>query len=182
MRSLMAGILGVVAAASLAGCATTEPSFEPTGAMPVTRPNVTRVTPVEGTVARVDPPQQIVVLDNGQMYRVVGDQAVMVNGQPVVINSVQPGNRVTVVGQPVVYQNGQYVAVPAGTAVATVPVASPVRVLGRVSDVEGNGNVKVRLPDGNAFEFRPPAGTVVRKGDPVVIDFTFGAMPSASPR
>jgi hypothetical protein len=72
MRSLMAGILGVVAAASLAGCATTEPSYEPTGAMPVTRPNVTRVTPVEGTVARVDPPQQIIVLDNGQMYRVAG--------------------------------------------------------------------------------------------------------------
>jgi hypothetical protein len=74
-------------------------------------------------VARVDPPQQIVVLDNGQMYRVVGDQAVMVNG-----------------------------------------------------------NVKVRLTGGNAFGFRPPSGTIVRKGDPVVIDFAFGATPSASPR
>lgn len=55
-------------------------------------------------MARVDPPQQIVVLDNGQMYRVVGDQAVMVNG-----------------------------------------------------------NVKVRLTGGNAFGFRPPSGTIVRK-------------------
>jgi hypothetical protein len=55
-------------------------------------------------------------------------------------------------------------------------------MFGRVTDVEGNGNVKVRLTDGNAFEFRPPVGTVVRKGDPVVIDFTFGATPSASPR
>jgi hypothetical protein len=183
MRSLMAGILGVVAAASLAGCATTEPSYEPTGAMPVTRPKVVTTQPVEGTVTRVDPPQQIVVLDNGQMYRVAGDQAVMVNGQPVVINSLQPGNRVTVVGQPVVYQNGQYVTVPAtGTVVATVPAAAPARMFGRVTDVEGNGNVKVRLTDGNAFEFRPPVGTVVRKGDPVVIDFTFGATPSASPR
>lgn len=95
MRSLMAGILGVVVAASLAGCATTEPSFEPTGAMPVTKPNVSSTTPAEGTVVRVDPPQQVVVLDNGQMYRVAGDQAVMVNGQPVLINSLQPGNRVT---------------------------------------------------------------------------------------
>jgi len=181
--SLMAGILGVVAAASLAGCATTEPSYEPTGAMPVTRPKVVTTQPVEGTVTRVDPPQQIVVLDNGQMYRVAGDQAVMVNGQPVVINSLQPGNRVTVVGQPVVYQNGQYVTVPAtGTVVATVPAAAPARMFGRVTDVEGNGNVKVRLTDDNAFEFRPPVGTVVRKGDPVVIDFTFGATPSASPR
>src|SRR5258705_13171640 len=117
MRSLMAGVLGVVAAASLAGCATTEPSYEPTGAMPVTRPKVvTTTTPVEGTVTRVDPPQQIVVLDNGQMYRVVGDQAVMVNGQPVMINSLQPGNRVTVVGTPVLYQNGQYGTGPAGRA------------------------------------------------------------------
>jgi hypothetical protein len=62
--------------------------------MPVTRPKVATTTPVvatttpvvatampvEGTVTRVDPPQQVIVLDNGQMYRVVGDQAVMVNG------------------------------------------------------------------------------------------------------
>jgi hypothetical protein len=26
-----------------------------------------------------------------------------------------------------------------------------------------NGNVKVRLADGNAFGFRPPSGTIVRK-------------------
>ncbi len=43
--------------------------------------------------------------------------------------------------------------------------------------------MKVRLPDGNAFEFRPPAGTVLRKGDSVAIDMTFGApAPSALPR
>jgi len=183
MRSLMAGILGVVVAAGVAGCATTEPSYEPTGVMPVSRPNVSRPAPVEGTVARVDQPQQIVVLDNGQMYRVAENQTVLVNGQPTLIGTLQPGTRVTVAGTPVVYQNGQYVAVPAGTVVAAVPVAAaPLRLFGRVTDIEGNGNVKVRLTDGNAFEFRPPAGTVVRKGDPVVIDFTFGVAPSASPR
>src|SRR5258705_11288705 len=137
MRSLMAGILGVVVAASMAGCATTEPSYEPTGAMPVTRPNVTSTTPVEGTVTRVDPPQQIVVLDNGQMYRVVGDQAVMVNGQPVMINSLQPGNRVTVVGTPVLYQNGQYVTVPAGPGGGAGPAASPGRGVGRGPGIRG---------------------------------------------
>jgi len=37
-----------------------------------------------------------------------------------------------------------------------------------------------RMPDGKAFEFRPPAGTVVRKGDPVAIDMQFGGpAPSA---
>jgi len=117
------------------------------------------------------------------MYRVAGNQTVLVDGQPVLISTLQPGTRVTVAGTPVVYQNGQYVAVPAGTVVAAVPMTStPVRLFGRVADIEGNGSVKVRLPDGNAFEFRPPAGTVVRKGDPVAIDFTFGASPSASPR
>jgi hypothetical protein len=183
MRSLKVGILGLVVAAGMAGCATTEPSYEPTGAMPVTRPTANRPAGVEGTVARVDQPEQVVVLDNGQMYRVAGNQTVLVNGQPTLISTLQPGTRVTVAGTPVVYQNGQYVTVPPGTVVAAVPAtASPLRMFGRVTDIEGNGNVKVRLTDGNAFEFRPPAGTVVRKGDPVVIDFTFGAAPSASPR
>jgi hypothetical protein len=153
-----------------------------------------------GTVVRVDEPQQVVVLDNGQTYRVSGNQAIIVNGQPMVLGRVQPGTPVTIVaGTPVVYQNGQYVAVPSSTAVVAAPVgtvvgapagtviASPsgsvVRMYGRVTDIERNGNVKVRLPDGNAFEFRPPAGTVLRKGDSVAIDMTFGApAPSALPR
>lgn len=54
---------------------------------------------------------------------------------------------------------------------------------GHVTDIEGNGNVKVRLLDGDAFEFRAPSGTVTRKGDPVTIDMTFGVpAPSALPR
>jgi len=181
MRSLMAGTLGLVVAVVLAGCATTEPSYEPTGAAPVTQPKVT-ATPVTGTVTRVDQPQQVIVLDNGQMYRVVGDQAVMVNGQPVLVNSLQPGNRVTVVGAPVVYQNGQYVTVPSGTMVATAPAAGPLRMFGRVADVDSSGTVKVRLTDGRAFDFVPPPGTIVRKGDPVLIDMTFGVSPATLSR
>src|SRR5262245_37219683 len=118
MRSFKLGIVGLVVAAGVAGCATTEPSYEPTGAMPVTRPSTSRSAAVEGTVARVDQPQQVIVLDNGQMYRVAGNQTVLVDGQPVLISSLQPGTRVSVVGTPVVYQNGQYVTVPAGTVVA----------------------------------------------------------------
>jgi hypothetical protein len=75
------------------------------------------------------------------------------------------------------------VAAPAGSVVAAPLNASVVRMHGQVTDIGRNGNVKVRLPDGNAFEFRPPAGTVTRKGDPVTIDMTFGApAPSALPR
>ncbi|HEX9822418.1 MAG TPA: hypothetical protein VGD07_22700 [Methylomirabilota bacterium] len=165
---------------------------------------------VDGIVTRVDEPQQVIVLDNGHMYRVSGDRAILVNSQPVVLGRVQPGTRVSIVsGTPVIYQNGQYVAVAPGSTVVTAPpgavvaappagtvvtappatVAAPVatgsaiRMYGRVSDIETNGNVKVRLPDGNAFQFRPPAGTVARKGDPVTIDMTFGGpAPSALPR
>jgi hypothetical protein len=145
-------------------------------------------------VARIDEPQQVVVLDNGQAYRVSGDRAVLINGQPAVLGNVRPGTPVTIVsGTPVVYQNGQYVAVAPGTTTGTVvgapagtvvvPVASSTRVIGRVSDIDSSGNVKVRMPDGRAFDFRPPAGTVVRKGDPVTVDVTLGApAPSALPR
>jgi len=65
----------------------------------------------------------------------------------------------------------------------TAPTSNVVRMYGRVSDIDRNGNVRVRMPDGNAFDFRAPAGTVLRKGDTVAIDMTFGAVaPSALPR
>lgn len=185
MRSIVVRALPVVvtAAAMVAGCATS-PSAYRNRDEPINR--TTAADPLRGTVLRVDEPQRVVVLDDGRMYRVTDEQAVIVNGQPMVLGRVQPGTPVTIVaGTPVVYQNGQYVAVaPGSTTVVTVPDTGRVlRMHGRVTDIEGNGNVKVRLPDGNAFEFRPPMGTVARKGDPVTIDMTFGApAPSALPR
>jgi hypothetical protein len=230
-------VIGLVAALA-SGCASTERSVLYDRDEPAQR----LASMVDGIVARVDQPAQVVVLDTGQMYRVSSDQAIVVRGQPVRLANVQPGTRVSIVsGTPVVYQNGQYVSAPPatatvstpGTAVTTTPsgtivtpapgpvvaappagtvvapppgaivtsppgtvVASPpavvtgpaatssvVRMYGQVVDVERNGNVKIRLPDGNAFELRPPAGAVYRKGDPVTIDMTFGApAPSALPR
>jgi hypothetical protein len=197
MRSVTSRLYEVLTLASVvalvAGCAATSPSAYRNRDEPINR--TTGVgQEYRGTVVRVDEPQRVVVLDNGQMYRVTGEQPVMVNGQPVVLGGVQPGTPVTIVsGVPVVYQNGQYVAVaPGSTAVATAPpgtiVAAPVngntiRLYGHVTDIERNGNVKVRLLDGAAFEFQAPAGTVTRKGDPVTIDMRLGApAPSALPR
>jgi hypothetical protein len=193
---MRAGRLGIVAVAlgavvGVGGCAASpsayldrdEPINRTTGAGQEYR----------GTVVRVDEPQHVVVLDNGQMYRVSGDRAVVVNGQPVVLGRLQPGTPVTVVGTPVVYQNGRYVAAPGTSAVVTSPQGSvvtvpagttvastPIRLVGRVSDVDRDGTVKVRLADGNSFEFRAPAGSVWRRGDPVTIDMT--TAPSALPR
>ncbi len=209
IRLLVVGLVAVVAS----GCASTERSVMYDRDEPEQR----LASMVDGIVARVDEPQRVVVLDNGQMYRVSGDRAIIVNGQPTGLSRLQPGTRVSIAsGTPVIYQNGQYIAVtpgsstvvtaPAGTVVAAPPagtivtappagtvVAAPpaaviasgntLRLQGRVADVEADGNVKVRLPNGNAFEFRPPAGTIARKDDLVTIDMTFGApSPSALPR
>jgi hypothetical protein len=205
VRTVVSGVVAVVVAAVVAGCATSPSAYRDRDE-PINRTTGVGQQDYSGTVVRVDEPQQVVVLDNGQMYRVSGDRAVIVNGQPMVLSNVQPGTPVRIVsGTPVVYQNGQYVtmapagtvpagtvvsapagtvvAAPAGTVVATPATGSVVRMYGNVTDVERNGNVKVRMPDGHAFEFRPPAGTVVRKGDLVAIDMQFGApAPSARPR
>lgn len=180
-RSMLSQAVAVVALAGVvAGCATSPSAYRDRDE-PINR-TTARGDAYRGTVVSVDEPQRVVVLDNGQMYRVSGDQGVLVNGQPVVLSRVQPGTPVVVSGTPVVYQNGQYVAVAPGSVVAA-PVGNVIRMQGQVTDIERNGNVKVRLPDGNAFEFRAPPGTVARKGDPVTIDMTFGAVaPSALPR
>jgi hypothetical protein len=191
VRSVVLGAVAVVVAASVAGCAATSPSAYRNRDEPINR--TTGVgQEYRGTVARVDEPQQVVVLDNGQMYRVSGDRVVYVNGQPVLLDQVRPGTPVTIVsGTPVVYQNGRYVTVPPGSStVVTAPAgsvvtapSSVVRMYGRVTDLDRNGQVKVRLADGDSFQFRPPPGTVLREGDTVAIDMTFGAAtPSALPR
>ena len=214
MRSLIGGALCLVAAAGLAGCGTTTTYGRTSEELPSHR--MTGMEP-SGTVTRVDDTQQVIVLDNGRMYRVVDNDAVYVDGRPVAFRTVRPGSRVTIVnGTPVVYQNGQYVVVqqppstgavaPGGVltspppavvtspgttvvqappaAVATVPgtvVPGTVRMTGRVTDVDRR-EIRVKLDNGESFEFRPPAGMVFRKGDPVTIDMTVGGSPSALPR
>lgn len=183
-RSMTLGaVVGIAVVTSLAGCAATSPSAYRNRDEPINR-TTGGGQEYRGTVARVDEPQQVIVLDNGQMYRVSGDQVVYVNGQPTVLSNVRPGTPVTIAsGTPVVYQNGRYVAVaPGSTTVVTAP-SSVVRTYGRVTDINRNGDVKVRLADGDSFVFRAPAGTVLREGDNVAIDMTFGTTaPSALPR
>ena len=209
IRSVMAGVLGLVAVSGLAGCASTSargyddelPSHRMTGMEP------------SGSVTRVDDTQQVIVLENGQMYRVSGNNAVYVDGRPVAFRTLRPGSRVTIVnGTPVVYQNGQYVVVqpsqgavapggvlspqPAGTVVAAPPappstvaaapqtavvVPGTMRMTGRITDVDRR-EIRVKLDNGESFEFKRPEGMVFRKGDPVTIDMTFGGSPSALPR
>ncbi|HET7341917.1 MAG TPA: hypothetical protein VFL90_10665 [Methylomirabilota bacterium] len=197
MRAVTTAIVGVALAAALAACATPQGAYlnkdEPENRLLSSQMGWT------GRVARVDQPQQVIVLDNGQMYR-IGDNPVYVNGQPVALNAVQPGSTVVITSAtPVYYQNGQYVAVspvPApgpvvaapsavttapGTTVTTAPaVTTPARIYGRVTDVDRH-EIRVRTDDGRSFEMRVPAGTVIHKGDPVMIELG-AASPAALPR
>ena len=201
MRSLTSVIAGLALAAGLVACATPQGAYlnkdEPE--------NRLLSSQMSGTVTRVDQPQQVIILDNGQMYRVTNPDAVYVDGRPVALSTVQPGSTVVIrSGTPVYYQNGQYVVVQPGTSGAVAPggtltssppatvVTSPgttvvttapgtFRMTGRVVDVDRN-EVKVRLDNGKSFEFRPPAGMIFRKGDPVTIDTVVGGSPSALPR
>ena len=129
VKTVVSSVAAVAIAAVVAGCATSPSAYRDRDE-PINRTTGVGQDYYTGTVTRVDEPQQVVVLDNGRMYRVSGDRAVIVNGQPMVL-----------------------------------------------------GNVQVRTPAGQSVEFRPPAGTVVRKGDPVAIDMQFGGpAPSALPR
>ena len=162
MRSARTAVFATAGLMLIVGGCATSPSAYRNRDEPINRTTSTDppYQSYQGTVVGVDPAQRVIVLDDGRTYRVVGEQAVTVNGQPVVLERVQPGTPVTIVsGTPVIYQNGQYVAVaPGATTAVAVPSTSMARVYGRVTDVEANGNVKVRLPDGHAFEFRPPVG------------------------
>jgi hypothetical protein len=77
-----------------------------------------------GTVTRIDQPAQVIVFDDGRMYRVVPNTAVMIDNRPVAFTTLQPGTRVIVRGaQPVAFREGQYVVV-SGPAVATAPIVT----------------------------------------------------------
>ncbi len=75
--------------------------------------------------------------------------------------------------------------VPPGTVVASpgtssVVVASPAtngttRLTGRVTDVERDGEIKVKTTDGRTMKLKVPAATAasVREGDQATVDVTF---------
>jgi hypothetical protein len=186
--SLASTVLSLAIVTAGPGCATS-PSAYLNRDEPINRTTGAGLE-YRGTVVRVDQPQRVVVLDDGRMYRIADNQAVLINGQPAVLERIQPGTPVTIVsGAPVVHRDGQYVAVAPepvvapGSTVVALANGSVIRLRGHVADVDRDGDVKVRLVDGSAFEFRAPPGTIAREGEPVTIDLTFGAIaPVPSPR
>src|SRR6058998_850493 len=138
---------------------------------------------VTGRVMRVDPGTQVIVLDNNQAFRVTPNTMLIVNGQPVAIGSLQPG-------QSVIIRSGEAVAMtpstaapatvqpsqPGSTVVVTQQPASvgPQQTLyGRVTDVDRR-EIRIKSDNGS-FEVKLPRDVTsqVRKGDNVRVDLTF---------
>jgi hypothetical protein len=123
-------------------------------------------TPVTGTVVQVDPSRQVIVLDGGRTLQITGDSQIMADGRPVVLQNVQPGSTITVVS------GGQ---LPAREIVSF-----------EITDVDRDGELTLRAPDGDEFEMRvsPAMASRLKRGDTLQVEITGpGApYPAASPR
>ena len=156
---------------------------------------------VTGQIVRVEPEHHVLVLSNGQMYRVTTGTTVLMNNQPVTLCGLRPGQSVVIrSGEPVALQNGQYVVIGA-PAVAQAPAPAPNVIVappatavpagvrqtmyGKVEDIDSNGTVKVAV-DGDSFKVRLSRDMVrqLREGDRVQLDMTIvpAGTPAASPR
>jgi hypothetical protein len=68
----------------------------------------------EGTLIRLDPPSRVVMLEDGRMYRAVAGTAFVVGSRSETYDRLRPGARIVVIGgEPVVYRQGRYIALPA---------------------------------------------------------------------
>jgi hypothetical protein len=182
MLSRLGVIVSVAAMAAVTGCASVDPANNRVyGSSPSNTVGTPPAATYQGTVTRVDVPQRVIVMSDGRMYQVPADSMVYVNGQPVTYTAVQPGT-------PVVLNNAQLVELRDGRYVLVQQPAMAVSgyrqtVHGIVEDVDRN-EVRIRTAK-ERFEI-PMAGadrTGIRKGDNVVIDFTFSpTAPAALPR
>jgi len=91
---------------------------------------VARAQEITGVVVRTDAPARVIVLEEGQMFRVTGDNAILVDNQPVTLETLQPGTRVVIrPAQPVMLRDGTYVVVAEPAPVASDPAALPQAVV-----------------------------------------------------
>jgi hypothetical protein len=128
---------------------------------------------VTGTVVRVDPPANVIVLDNGQMYQATPQTVFLVNNQPMTFAQIVPGTPVVVqYGQPVAYQNGRYVVMtrPAATTTTTTavaPVAGAYEVSGVVKYADHLRGL-IRFEDGRNIAINENT-QVLANGAPVML-------------
>ena len=151
---------------------------------------------LQGTVVQVDPIKGVIVLDGGRVFNVTPGTQVLVGGQPVRLDTIQPGTMIMVQSAPAApAPSAPAVTIPPapGTTVVTAPGATVVSapagtrqtVHGVVTDVDRDGEITIKSNDGDEFEVKlsPTTAASVRKGDVVTLDLTFQPnSPAASPR
>lgn len=142
---------------------------------------------VTGTVVRVDQDSRVIVLNDARMFRVTEDGAVLVDNRPIALPEITPGTQVLIrSGQPVAYNNGQYIVItdpaasatttaivtapPAATTVTPPPPPAPITLNegvmnGTVSRIDEPSNVVV-LSDGRMVQIGPKTIIMVN-GHPV---------------
>src|SRR5438552_7685744 len=161
-----------------------------------------------GTVIRVDHPSNVVMLEDGRMYRLTSRTVFLVGDRPTSLRELRLGQRVVIEeGEPVIFREGRYIALPppaASPAVITLappPLDPPITakeatevpasareeiyetIYGTVTNVDRSGTITVTTERGS-FQARvaPETPREIRKGDTVVIDLTISPLGAASPR
>jgi hypothetical protein len=134
-----------------------------------------------GVVTRIDEPAHVVIFEDGRMYRIAPNTVVLVDNQPIVYSSLQPGARVIVRGgEPVAFRDGQYILVsgaPATTTVTTVTTPQP--ILASASGVVASWDPKtniVTLTDGRMVQLTSKTAILVN-GYPTTPDGLYPGMP-----
>jgi hypothetical protein len=118
-----------------------------------------------GTVTRIDQPAQVIIFEDGRMYRVAPSTVVLVDNTPMIYTTLEPGARVVVRGgEPVMFRDGQYVFVtaPATTTVTTVTTTQPVlaSASGTVASYDPKTNI-VTLTDGRMVQLTSKTAILV---------------------
>jgi hypothetical protein len=123
-----------------------------------------------GTVTRIDQPAQVIIFDDGRMYRVVPNTVMLVDNHPMTYMTLQPGARVVIRGgEPVMFRDGQYVlftgpaVAPATTTVTTI-TTTPQPILASASGVVASYDPKtniVTLTDGRMVQLTSKTAILV---------------------
>jgi hypothetical protein len=134
-----------------------------------------------GVVTRIDEPAHVVIFEDGRMFRIVPNTVVLVDNQPMVYSTLQPGARVVVRGgEPVAFRDGQYVLVSGAPATMTVTtVTTPQPILASASGVVASWDPKtniVTLTDGRMVQITSKTAILVN-GYPTRPEGLYPGMP-----
>jgi hypothetical protein len=125
-----------------------------------------------GVVARVDARDNVVILEDGRMFRVTPVTIITAGGAPTTVTSLRPGTVVTLrAAEPVAYRSGQYVMISDSPAPSVPGGMIRTRTFGRVKDVDSDGDIKIETQSGT-FHVRvsPDAARTLKDGDTATVD------------